>query len=304
MLDPRLNYLAAVVRAGSFTGAAASVGITQSAITRSIADLEKQIGFAIFHRTGRGTVLTEEGREFAERAARLLADAHELFDHPAGQQDPFAGRLRIGVCPASLEWSLIEPSAALLLRHPAVRFDISGASFERMVHLVRNGAVDVAVGFEAAFREFPDLRLEPVGAIDTLLFVRREHPVLGGGEVTIERLSDYQFISPSDSRPYGGSIRNLFGRHNSVWQEFIHVIDYFPTVRRIVATSNAVGIVERTYAQTPYFQERFVALEAIHLFDPTPICCAMRTRWEIKPAARAFVHAMRSHWPRPYTFAS
>ena len=45
MLDSRLNYLVAVARAGSFTAAAQAAGVTQSAITKSIADLEKEIGY-------------------------------------------------------------------------------------------------------------------------------------------------------------------------------------------------------------------------------------------------------------------
>lgn len=68
MLDTRLNHVVAVARAGSFTAAAGIAGVTQSAITRSVADLERQIGYSIFVRTSRGAILTEQGRDFAERA--------------------------------------------------------------------------------------------------------------------------------------------------------------------------------------------------------------------------------------------
>ena len=66
-----------VVETGSFSGAAKAVGVTQSAVTKSVADLEQQVGFAIFNRTSRGVAMTPEGRDFIDRAARLLADALE-----------------------------------------------------------------------------------------------------------------------------------------------------------------------------------------------------------------------------------
>src|SRR5882757_8270238 len=106
MLDARFNHVVAVANAGSFTAAGELIGLTQSALTKSIADLEAQIGFAIFHRTSRGIVLTERGRDFVERTARLLDDERELFHRPPGPKDVYATTVRVGVCPASLEWRL------------------------------------------------------------------------------------------------------------------------------------------------------------------------------------------------------
>ena len=45
MLDPRLNHVVAAAQQGSFTAAARAVGVTQSAITKSIAELERQLGY-------------------------------------------------------------------------------------------------------------------------------------------------------------------------------------------------------------------------------------------------------------------
>src|ERR1700679_259594 len=118
MLDPRLNHLVAVARCGSFTAAAQAIGVTQSAVTKGVADLERQLGYAVFHRTARGALLTEKGSDFVERAAQLL-------DGSSSQSDPYAGTLRIGVSPASLEWRLIGPLAQLLSRHPSIRFEIN-----------------------------------------------------------------------------------------------------------------------------------------------------------------------------------
>ena len=145
MLDSRLKYAVAVARLGSFSGAAKDVGVTQSAVTKSVADLEQQLGFAIFSRTSRGVATTPEGRDFIDRAARLLADAADLFGERNRGADPFAGQLRIGLFPGSIDWLINDPAIGLLKRHTAVRIDTVSGNSERAVQLLSRGDRDPAV---------------------------------------------------------------------------------------------------------------------------------------------------------------
>jgi DNA-binding transcriptional LysR family regulator len=297
MLDTRLNHVVAVARAGSFTAAAGPAGVTQSAITRSIADLERQIGYAIFVRTARGAILTEQGRDFAERAQKLLEDAKDLLQRPQGHEDAYAGVLRIGVCPASMEFALIDPLARLLKKHPSIRLDVNGSTFERAVQQLRNGGIDVAVGFEAAFEDWPDLRRHRIAFDENAgaLFVRRGHPILDIKRPTLKTLAKFDFVSPSDSRPYGAVIRALFEDNGVDWRKRIHVVDFFPIVKKIVATTDAVGIMMEGYAdRSSSFRNQFAVLDVNLLSQPSPLCCAVRARWEARPAARAFMSIMNS----------
>jgi DNA-binding transcriptional LysR family regulator len=293
MLDPRLNHVVAVAHGGSFTKAAEIVGVTQSGITKSIADLERELGFAIFFRTSRGALMTEEGRDFVERAERLLDDARSLLQGSRERGDPYAGPLRVGVCPASLEWLLAEPLAALLSRHPGIRFEIIGSSFERMIRLLRNGSVDVALGFDAAFAEWSDVRREPVASMQGVLFVRKGHPLLACVQVRTEDLAAFDFITPSDSRPYGVVIREIYETRGIDWRKHLHVIDNFTIVRQIVGTSDAIGVTTAEFTETALFAKCFATIADVSPFAPTPLACAVRSRWDPKPAVRAFLAQMR-----------
>jgi DNA-binding transcriptional LysR family regulator len=293
MLDPRLNHVVAVAHRGSFTKAAQSVGVTQSGITKSIADLERELGYSIFYRTSRGALLTEEGREFVERAARLLEDAKSLLKGSRDRADPYAGVLRVGVCPASLEWLLADPLSLLLSRHGGIKFEIIGASFERMIQLLRNGSVDVAIGFEAAFAEWSDIRRERVAILQGALFARKHHPIMAKAPITTSDLAAYDFVVPSDSRPYGIVIRELYESRGIEWQKHLHIVDSFPIVRRIVATSDVIGVTTAEYSATAAFAASFDLIRGINPFEPSPLCCAVRSRWEPKPAVRAFLQVMR-----------
>lgn len=292
-MDLRLNYVVAVARAGSITAAAEAVGVTQSAITKSVASLEKQIGYSIFYRTPRGSFLTAEGRDFVDRAARLVDDTRELLQRPADQDAGYAGTLRIGVGPASLEWRLMAPLGLLLRRHPGIKFDINGSTFERTVQLLRSGSVDVALGFDAAYSDWADIHRETIQAVRSVNFVRKGHPLLERSSLTAADLAAFDFVSPSDGRPYGVAVRKIYEDANIEWHKRVHVVDYFPLVREIVAKSNAIGVVTELFARTRAFEADFVALPDLNLLPPSTMCCAVRKRWEPKPIVRAFIRAVK-----------
>jgi LysR family glycine cleavage system transcriptional activator len=74
---PSLSALLAVVAAGEkggFTAAAAALGVTQSAISREIRQIEERLGRSLFRRSPRGVELTEEGRQFMEAARAGLQE--------------------------------------------------------------------------------------------------------------------------------------------------------------------------------------------------------------------------------------
>ncbi len=297
VLERSIYYAVAAARCGSFTAAAERVGVTQSAITKSIGDLEQRLGYPLFDRTARGIVLTEDGRAFIDRAARLLDDVNDLMKD-SRRRDPYAGPLRVGVCPASLEWLLIKPISTVIRRHAQVRFDVSSSSFERMAQQLRNGAVDIAVGFEVAFAEQPDFKREQLAPLRTAYFVRAGHPLAGKAAVDHGSLAMFEFVVPSVSQPYAADIRVIFESQGLEAASRIHTVDYFPLVERLVSNSDAIGVVSLGYAASPAFATRYALIDLVQPIPPSPLCCARRARWDPPPPVRAFIQACREALPR------
>ena len=283
MLDRRLLHAVAVARATSFSGAAEKFGITQSGITRSIADLERELGYALFYRTGRGVTLTERGRDFVERAEQLVDGARALFVTGGDDHDAYARSLRIGVAPPSLEWRLADPLAVLLVKRPSLRFEVLGSGVERCVHQLRSGAVDVAFGFEEAFADWSDIKLTPVGSISAILYVRKGHPVLKRSSVSRAELAGLNCVMPSDSRPFGTILRNLFEDEGAAWPRHLHV-----TAHQMAASDG--------------FREHFERVPIEGLFQPFPVCCATRARWELSLPVKAFLQVMMAVTAGGYEF--
>ena len=290
----------AVARVGSFSGASKAVGVTQSAITKSVADLEQQLGFAIFNRTSRGVAMTPEGRDFIDRAARLLADAADLFGERDRGADPFAGQLRIGLFPGSIDWLMRGPAIALLKRHAGVRFETVSGNSERAVQLLSRGDIDVAFGLEAAFSGWPQFKCDRIATIEILPFVRREHPILTRHSIDKRALTQFDFVVPSSSEPYTPIIQQLYEQDGQRPEDRVHMTDYFPLARQIVAATDTVGLVAKAFTAGRWFRDGFVALPDTGLLEPLVLAYAARARWPIKPAARDLIARVREAWtPAP-----
>lgn len=144
-LDDRLSGIQAFVRAvevGSFARAADKLGLTRSAVGKSVSRLERRLGVRLFHRTTRTQSLTEDGQMFYERCRRVLDEidaAEAALD--AGRREP-AGRLRVSV-PLLFGRHCVAPVLARLARrYPGLRLEISFS--DRVVDLLEDG-FDLAV---------------------------------------------------------------------------------------------------------------------------------------------------------------
>jgi DNA-binding transcriptional LysR family regulator len=146
-VNERLNgvgVFVAVVEAGSFAVAAQRLGVTRSAVAKTIARLEQRLKVRLFNRTTRKQSLTDDGHAYYERCVRALAEleaAEECFE--SGRTAP-AGKLRVTV-PVLFGRHCVAPILrALGERHPELQLEISFN--DRVVDLVEEG-FDLAVRF-------------------------------------------------------------------------------------------------------------------------------------------------------------
>ena len=113
-----------VADAGSFSRAAADMGIGQPTVSRRIQDLEGRIGAELFHRTTRALSLTEAGQRFYRRAETILAEFDEAEAEARGLDNEPVGLLRISTA-QSLGRLVLAPQIASFLKiYPHIRVDM------------------------------------------------------------------------------------------------------------------------------------------------------------------------------------
>jgi DNA-binding transcriptional LysR family regulator len=137
-----LHAFVRVVETGSFARAGDRLGVSVSAVSRQVADLEAHLGARLLNRTTRRLSLTESGQAFHERTLQLLADLEEAESAVGTAGGAPRGTLRMTCGVTFGNRHMVEAVAAFCAEHPAVRFDIELS--DRIVDLVEEG-LDLAI---------------------------------------------------------------------------------------------------------------------------------------------------------------
>jgi DNA-binding transcriptional LysR family regulator len=159
-----IQVFSQVVESGSFAKAAARLGLSTSAASRHLAELESHLQTRLLNRTTRRVSLTESGRAFYERSVQLLADLEEAEQEAARTAVVPRGTIKLT---ASVNFGVrhIAPAiAAFLAQHREVGFDVSLS--DRIVDLVEEGfdlgiRVGVAGSDNIVARKLGETRLVP-----------------------------------------------------------------------------------------------------------------------------------------------
>ncbi len=119
----RIGIFLEVARRESFAKAARELGITTSAVSKQVQNLEYELQVKLLNRTTRRVSLTEEGAIFFERASRALEDINEVREQLNELKAMPRGPLRISV-PTALGMHLKAPIAAFAKKYPDVQMDV------------------------------------------------------------------------------------------------------------------------------------------------------------------------------------
>jgi DNA-binding transcriptional LysR family regulator len=137
-----INNFVTVVRLGSFSAAAATLGVTGSGVGKSVSRLEARLGTKLLHRTTRQLTLTQEGTTYYNACLQVLGDLDETESSLSSGLQPPAGRLRVDLPAAFGRRHVLPALLALAAQYP--RVDLSVTFTERTVDLINEG-IDLAV---------------------------------------------------------------------------------------------------------------------------------------------------------------
>ncbi len=266
----KLRHLIAVDRAGSFTAGAKALNITQSSLTKSVAEIERQIGYPVFERKARGVIATDKGREFVDRAIRLVTDMDLLISDTEAELETRQSIFRIGICPPSLEGLLNRTLSEFIRAHPKVIVHLKAVTNERGPLMLRRGDLDVLIGPTHALGSHSEIKRKALRPLRAKLFCRKGHPLSVRASVRRRDIADYPIIVPDPGGIYGEFLREIYEAAGKVPERHMHVIESFPAIADIVASTDILATVSESYAATKAFSERFEILSS-KVVDSLPL---------------------------------
>jgi DNA-binding transcriptional LysR family regulator len=141
-----LRAFVAVAEAGSFTGAAQTIGLSQPAVTATIRQLEEELSADLFTRTTRQVRLSEDGVAFLETARRLIGEFDNAISDMKEATAQGALRLSLAVLPSIAVLLLPQIVETLVNESPQFDIHIRDLNSSAIQRRVRSGEVDVGIG--------------------------------------------------------------------------------------------------------------------------------------------------------------
>ncbi len=203
-----LRVFAAIVRNGTVTAAGREFGLTQPATSRLLGQLERDIGFELFHRDRGRLVPTPDALLLFEEVELALGGVDHVQDLVADIAKFRIGRLRLVAPPSFSEGVLPEIVAAFLARFPDVHLSIDARSVETAKTMIATRAVDA--GFVKLPIDRPDLAAETVVTSGSVCVLRGDHRLAREAELDAALLQGEPMILLGLGRRSRAQIESAF----------------------------------------------------------------------------------------------
>jgi DNA-binding transcriptional LysR family regulator len=201
----QLKALETIARAGSLQEAARVMRLTQPALSKSIRELERQLGAPMLVRHARGVALTAFGRIAVRRALAVRRELEKLEEEIASLRAEIGGKLAVGF--TSLAGvTLAEQVASFVERHPSVELKLVELRPGEILSGLRQGSLDLGLVTLYGDAALQGLDVAPVASYETTLMAggRRDKRRLSVAELMAE-----QWVDTDSGEPEQGYISTL-----------------------------------------------------------------------------------------------
>ncbi|EPG5722234.1 LysR family transcriptional regulator [Serratia marcescens] len=233
-----MRVFVAVTRHGSFSRAGEAIGLTQSAVSHSVKELEAEVGVRLLDRTTREVVLTDAGLRLANRVERLLDELQAALLDARSFGVQRSGTVRVATSQTISAHLMPQCIAAGEREYPEIRIMLRDQAQQQVLHSVRNAEVDFGIVVDPV--QAVDLECEAVLHEPFLLLCRDDHPFAAQQEVRWSALNGCRLVLQdyaSGSRPLIDSALRQQGVEAQVVQEIGHPATLFPMVAEGIGIS-------------------------------------------------------------------
>lgn len=199
-----------VARTGSVRGAAEALHVTESAVSKTLRELEEQLGVRLFERTKKGMTLTESGRQFAGYAQSALDALHTGVSLASGDRAVPPTVVRIAAMTVVTAAFLPELVRRFLAAHADSLVEIVAGSGAALLDRLRRGQVEIVLGRCPPRKDLTGLAFEPLYIDRHVFVVRAGHPLATLGKVAPSRISAFPIVMPPRESPFWEEIHQFF----------------------------------------------------------------------------------------------
>jgi len=285
----QLRAFAAVADEGSFTEAARSLYLTQSAVSMLVKQLEGEFGLPLFNRAGRRITLTETGKQLLPLARRMLDDLRQVIDGAVDLRTLQRGTVRVSASQVLACTWIPDALARFQRSHPNISIRLVDTSADDVVGAVQRHEVEMGVGPERPTSD--DVACDFLWRVPMLLVCAPNHALTRRKRVNWTDLKGERWVTYSAE--FTRHLERTLAEHDiDLAIGYATPVNHLTTA--LALTGRGLGItVAPAYARSlaQHFNVRFLPIgrptidRAFHLYR--------RCGHPLSPAAATFVEQLR-----------
>ena len=278
-----LRDFLAIVESQGIRAAAKVLGIAQPSLSRSIRDLEKDLGVPLFDRHARGATLTEMGAIFARRARIAVRELEKGREEVGQVQHQVQGRVAIGMS-GMVHLTLL--ATALLpfrRRFPSVDLEVLEGALSAFESRLKQGVIDLYVGPVPDQSAGGELSLEPLFHLPCVVLCREGNPLAAAK--SLRELRDADWITMTTTDRADGAVDVLFAAHHLPAPRHSIRVDSALALMTALTGTDALAIGPGTWADTSLFTSMVTVIDLHEKLAPNSIALVTRSQGPAAPAA-------------------
>jgi LysR family transcriptional regulator of abg operon len=296
----QIRNVVAIAERGSLRSAARFLGVTQPSITRSIRELEHQLGVTLFERKATGMTLTVMGKALVRRGASIQNEIRRVHSEIEQLKGHRVGSVSIGLSTASHIALLPRVIGPYEKRYPQVKLHISEGLFPTMERDLLDGAMDFYVGPLAGVSHPPELVIEQLFTNRRLVFARRGHPLAEAK--SLRELTGAHWVADALTMVGGDELVALFAEYGAPPPEVAVSGQTSLSTIMALAGSNLLAALPQQWLPILEQTGQIVQVPIRETLAAATICMATRASLPLTPVAehladlfrRAAIHHART----------
>jgi LysR family transcriptional regulator, regulator of abg operon len=241
----RLIDLLRISEHGSYTRAAAAEGVSQPALSNSIAILEKELGIRVLERTRRGATLTDYGRLLVSHAALLESLLARAGEDVRLKKLGLEGSLSIGVSPIACAEIVPDAVARLKQDTPNVRIMVEQRPDDTLLRQLRMGEIDLMISPAGLLSDPPDIERQLLFYDSLIVIAAPDNPIARRRSISLSELRDATWAMPDAQTALSRHVEALFAAEDMRWPLNCVVTNSMTAIRSLVMRGGCVSITSK-----------------------------------------------------------
>lgn len=289
-----LRTFLAIRRAGGMRAAAASLHVTQPAISARIRELESRLGAALFERLGRRLVLTEAGRIVAAEAPALLEAAADLERRVQETERSQRGSLRLATIDAASIYVLPPIYVEYRRTHPHVQMTVQVVDSRRVLASVVEMEVDV--GVLALPAAHPEVEFHTIFEDPLVCIAAPTHPLAHGRRTRLAEVASQPLVLYGEGSTTRGILDAVFSAHGVVPNVVMETASP-EAMKRLAEVGVGLTVVPRALVRDDLAAGRLVQVPVRDVVFSRSLATAVRRGRRLPATARSFLELVHARYP-------